>query len=152
MTVSLLLPNITAAIDDISVAGVVIKNYSGIAASWISQPHVMYPNPEGFITDFSIEFATLLRGASAPQDATYTLNYRYLGSEVGDLSQMPQEYSEMIAKVVLILNAFMGVDAPYSGLVEMEVTGVTVGARSDPAGNMFHGADIALRITEMQNV
>lgn len=151
MTVSLLLTSITGAIDNINVSGVVIKNYNGVAASWQSQPNVLYPNPEGFITDFALSFPTNLRGASAPQDVAYTLNYRFLGSEVGDLSQMPNEYSLMIDKLVLILNALQGVDAPYSGLVEMEVVGVTVGARADPAGNIFHGADIALRITEMQN-
>ena len=151
MTVSLLLTSITGAIDDISVSGVVIKNYNGVAAAWQSQPNVMYPNPEGFISDFELTFPSLLRGASAPQDVHYTLNYRFLGSAVGDLSQMAQEYSEVITKTVLILNAFQGVAAPYSGKVEMEVIDVSVGARSDPAGNIYHGADIALRISEMQN-
>jgi len=151
VAISLLLPSITAAIDNISVSGVVIKNYDGIAANWQSQPHVMYPNPEGFIVDFNVDFPSLLRGSSAPQDISYTLNYRYLGSEVGDLSQMPKEYGEMIDKLALILNALLGTDAPYSGKVEMQVYSVSVGARSDPVGNMYHGADIALRITEMQN-
>ena len=151
MTVSLLLADITDAIKDINISGVVVVDYDGIAASWQSQPHVLYPNPEGFIADFGLVFPTVLRGASAPQDVSYTLNYRYLGSEVGDLSQMPQEYGEMMEKVVLILNALQAVDYPYSGKVKMEVIDVSVGARSDPAGNTFHGADIALRITEMQN-
>lgn len=151
MTFALLLPSVTAAIDDISVSGVTIKNYSGIAGSWISQPHVMYPNPEGFIDDFSLEFQSLLRGSNAPVDVSYTLNYRYLGSEVGDLSQMPQEYSEMIAKVVLIINALMATDAPYSGKVDLQIVSVSVGARSDPVGNIFHGADLAFKVMELQN-
>ena len=151
MSISLNLSNITAAIKNISVTGVTIKDYSGIAASWQSLPNVLYPNPEGFITNFTLDYQTVLRGGTAPVDVSYTLNYRYLGPEIGDLSQMPKEYSEMIVDLVLILNAMITTDAPYAGTVEMEVSTVLVGARSDPVGNVYHGADIALNITEMQN-
>jgi len=151
MTISLVLTSITGAIKNLTITGVTVKDYNGIAASWQSQPNVLYPNPEGFITDFSLTFPTLMRGASADADVHYTLHYRFLGSEVGDLSQMPQEYGEMVTKVTAILNKLLATDAPYAGTVEMEVADVSIGARADPAGNMYHGADIALRITEMQN-
>ena len=151
MTISLLLPSITGAIDDISVTGVVIKNYNGIVAAWQSQPNVLYMLPDNPITGFSIEFVSLLRGGNAPQDVSYTLNYRFLGSEIGDLSNFSKEYSNSFDKVVLIVNAMMAVPAPVSGKVEMTLGAVTLGPRNDPAGNMYHGADIALNITEMQN-
>jgi len=154
MSISLLLPQIIAAIDDITITGdsdVVIKNYDGIAANWQSQPKVLYPVPEGFITDFDIDFKTLLRGDEAPQDVSYTLHYQYLHVEVGDLSQFAKEWGDTLVNAVYIVNAFMGVSEPYSGAVDMEVVDVSFGPRNDPAGNMYHGADIAVRIMEMQN-
>lgn len=84
-------------------------------------------------------------------DVSYTLNYRYLGSQIGDLSQMPKQYGEMIEKVSDIIEKMISTDTPYAGTVEMEVVNVSVGARIDPAGNSYHGADIALKVTEMQN-
>ena len=151
MTISLLLPSITAAIDDISVSGVTIKDYDGVVANWSSQPNVLYPDPENFITDWSIEYAAFNRGSSAPMNVNYTLNYRFLGEMVGDVSQFPTGYSNMITKLILILNAMIGEDDPYSGAVDMEVYSVLIGPRDDPAGNQYFGADIALRIMEMQN-
>ena len=151
MAISLLLPNITAAIDDISITGVVVKNYDGIVANWQSHPMVLYPDPLGFITDFSIDFKTLLRGSIAPQDISYTLHYRYLHTEVGDLSQFAKQYGDMITKVVAILNAILAVSEPYSGAVDMEVVDLAVGPREDPAGNMYHGAKYIHRFEEEQN-
>ena len=153
MSVSLLLPDITAAIASIVISGVTIKDYDGIAANWQSTARVLYPNPEGFITDFAPEYFTLMRGASAPMDAVYTLNYRYLDTAIGDLANLPYSYGQMIDKVMVIVAKLLETDTPYSGRVEMELKAIqSVGAKADPAGNMYHGADIALLIREMQNV
>ncbi len=151
MTITLQLASITDAIKDLSITGVTVKDYDGIAASWQSQPNVLYPNPEGFITEFSLDYKSLPRGASADVDISYTLNYRFLGTLVGDLSHMPQAYGEMIDKVADILEVLITNHAPYAGTVDLEVGNISVGARSDPAGNIYHGADIALLVTEMQN-
>ena len=151
MTISILLPDITDAIKDINISGVTVKDYDGIAASWQSMPNVLYPNPEGFLSDFALEYPTVLRGGSSPVDISYTLNYRFLGVEIGDLSQMPTQYAAMIEKVLAIIAAMISTDSPYSGRAEMEVVSVSVGARADPVGNAYHGADISLKVTEMQN-
>lgn len=150
MTVSLLLSSITGAIADLSIQDVTIKDHDGIAASWVSTPNVLYPNPEGFITNFRVEYDTLLRG-DAPLWVLYTLNYRFLGTQLGDLATLPVAYTAMIEKVARVAAALIMEDAPYSGKVEMEVASIVVGARVDPAGNQFHGADIALNVKEMQN-
>jgi len=151
VTISLLLSNITNAIANISITGVTVKDADEIAGSWQSLPNVLYPNPEGFITNFTLEYPTMLRGANADVDVSYTLNYRFLSSAIGDLGNLPKQYGDLVAKVSSILEAMMSNDMPYSGLVEMEVGGITIGARADPVGNMYNGADIALNVTEMQN-
>jgi len=54
MAITMLLPNITDAISSLDVSGVVIKDVNEMAASWVSQPNVLYANPEGFITNFIV--------------------------------------------------------------------------------------------------
>jgi hypothetical protein len=151
MTISLLLPSVAGAIANLTATGVTFKNYNGVVASWQSQPNVLYPNPEGFITGFVVTNLSFPRGASEQCDISYTLNYRFLGTQIGDLANLPAEYGAMIDKLMLVLAALITAHAPYSGAVDMTVGDISVGARSDPAGNLYHGADIALNITEMQN-
>lgn len=151
MSVSLLLTSITDAISQLSISGVTIRDYDGITGSWKSTANVLYPNPEGFITNFSVTYPTVLRGAAAPADVRYTLNYRFLGTQLGDIGGMAKAYADMVDKVALVAAKMIETDAPYSGRVEMQLAGVTIGARTDPAGNVYHGADIALNVMEMQN-
>lgn len=151
MTISSLLSNITDAIATISVSGVTIRDKDELTGSFVAKPNTLFPNPEGFITDFSLDYESFTRGASALVNINYTLNYRFIGTAIGDLGTMGAAYNDMINKVVLIINAMISTTAPYDGKVDMELRGVTIGAREDPAGNVYHGADIALRISEMQN-
>ena len=151
MTISLLMPSITDAISQVTVSGVSMKDADEISASFAGKSNVFYPNPEGFITGFRVANLTFPRGASEKADVSYTLNYRFLGTQIGDLGNMPKAYGDMLDKLMTLLNAILATDAPYSGAVDMTVGNISVGARSDPAGNMYHGADVALNITEMQN-
>ena len=151
MTVSLLLANIADSISQISVSGVTVKDVDQIMPTWESTPNVLYPKPDGWISNFNVDFKSILQGTSAAMDIGYTLTYRFLGTEVGDLSTFPVAYANIVTKLVLILNALLALDAPYSGRVELIVGGVNIGPMIDPAGNQFHGADITLNIKEMQN-
>lgn len=153
MSVSLYLQSITNAIAAISVSGVTVKDSDEIIASWVGTPNILYPNPndDGFITNFRIQYDSIMQGADAPMTIGYTLNYRFLGTQIGDLATFPAEYANIVAKVAVIVNALIAVPAPYSGRVELRIGGVAVGAKADPVGNMYHGADFALNITEMQN-
>lgn len=151
MAISSLLADITEAISELSIDGVTVKDTNQIAASWVSLPNVLYPNPEEFITNFQLQYQSMPRGAEAKVDIRYTLNYRFLGTQIGDMGNLGKAYASMIGKVLLIIAAMMETTSPYDGRVDMELANVTVGARVDPAGNGFHGADIALNIVEMQN-
>jgi hypothetical protein len=151
MTVSLKLASIADAISAISISGVTVKDKDQIAASWVSTPNVLYPNPDGWITNFSLDYVALMQGTTAPMDISYTLNYRFLGVQVGDLSIFPTAYSSLVDKLILIVNAVIAVPAPYSGTVELKLGNINIGARTDPTGNNFFGADLSFLITEQQN-
>lgn len=148
---NLMLTNITDAIAAISVSGVTIKDVDQISGAWNAQPNVLFPNPDAFISGFTIEYDALMQGSTAPMTITYTLSYRFLSVQIGDISAFPASYNQLVGKVTAIINAFVSVFAPYSGRVEMVVSGVSLGARQDPAGNNYFGADILLNITEMHN-
>lgn len=150
MTIALYLTDITDAIRQLSISGVTVRDYNEVVSSWRSMPHVLYPNPENFLVITGVSYPSLLQGGNAPVDLSYTLNYRYLATQIsGDGNVIG--WDGMIEKIKLIVAALLEVDSPYSGRVEMRLGSVSVGAKEDPAGNMYHGADIALSITEMQN-
>lgn len=153
MTVSLLFGSIADSIASISVSGVTIKDRDQIVANWEAQPNVLYPNPNdpGWITDFSIQYDTLLQGTNASMTIIYTLHYRFLGTLVGDMATFPTAYSGVVDKLIAIINALIAVPDPYSGRVVMTVGDISIGPKEDPAGNQYHGADFALQIRELQN-
>jgi hypothetical protein len=153
MTFSLNLGNIADAISNISVPGVTVRDKDEIAASWVSVPNVLFPNTEndGWITEFNLDYKALPRGGSAPVNVMYTLRYRFLGTQVGSIATFPDSYNDLVKKVIAIINAMVAVHDPYSGSVNMEVTSISLGPRTDPAGNNYFGADISLSIEEIQN-
>lgn len=145
------LANIATAISQLSISGVNVKNKDEVLASWIASPNVLFPNPDGWITDFNITYDALMQGTTAPLTIAYTMNYRFLGVAVGDLSTFPVSYSLLVDKVALIIDALIGLPAPYNGKIELIVGNISLGARTDPAGNNYFGADIPLSIKEMHN-
>jgi hypothetical protein len=154
MPIQSLLGNITEAISQISISGVKVKDKDEISASWVSENNVLYPRPDepGFLTNLQLTYLSIPRGEEAKVDFSYTLNYRFLSTQIGDMAGFTQAYSLLIDKTLLILAAMVKTHAPYDGRVDMEVGDLNFGAKVDPAGNSFHGVDIALNITEMQNV
>lgn len=147
---SLYLSSICTAISNLSITGVTIKDVDELAASWQSLPNVLYPNinQPGFVTGFSVEYPTVNRGTDAMMDVSYTLNYRFLGTQVGSLSNIGTAYGDALTKMLLIVASILDNASPYSGQVLMTLGEVSIGLKEDPAGNMYHGADFALNITE----
>lgn len=92
----------------------------------------------------------MLQGANAPIDISYSMNYRFLGTKIGDMN-FTQAYASVFTKMSAIIDAIIANPAPYSGRVEMKLGAWSIGAKEDPAGNQFHGADFELLITELQN-
>lgn len=153
MTATLYLSNIADAISSIIVSGVTVKDVDQLSMNWQGQANILYPNPNppGFVSNFSMVFDSILQGAESAMTIRYALNYRFLGTAIGDAGTFTQAYAGVVSKLVLIVNAILATPAPYDGRVEMVLGAVDIGAKTDPAGNQFHGADFSLLITEMQN-
>lgn len=152
MTISTLFATVTDFIENLTITGVTIKDFDELSPSWVSTPNILYPNPEGFLTDLRLEYQSFPHGADAKVNILYTLNYRFLGTQIGVGASLLTGYAAMVSKVILIINAIVTNHTAGSGAVEIELGGVTFGAREDPSGNGFHGADIAINVMEMQNV
>ena len=101
MTISSLLTTITNDIAGLSITGVTMKDYDEIVSSWKATPNVFYPNPENFITNFRIDYQSFQHGASAQVNFSYTLNYRFLGTQVGNLGNMATAYKDVVDKLLL---------------------------------------------------
>lgn len=142
---SLYLATVADAISKISISGITVKDKDQLAAAWTGQTNVLYPNPNepGWISDFSVVYNV----AGGLETAAYTLNYRFLSTQIGDLSTFPAEYSSLVDKVSSILDALMAAVESIDS-VTVRVSGVSVGARIDPSENQYHGADISLSIVE----
>jgi hypothetical protein len=152
MTISTLFATITSEIANLSITGVTIKDYDELVPSWVAIPNVLYPDIDApFLTNFAPNFQSFRRGANALVDFSYTLNYRFLGTQVGQGNSLFTGYPDMVNKVLLIINAVVTNHSYASGKANIELGPVTLGNREDPAGNQYHGADIALNVTEMQN-
>ncbi len=150
-TAALFLANITNAIAALTISGVTIKDIDEVVGSWIQTPNVLYPNMDDFVTNFAITYPTFVQDGTGPVDVDYTLNYRFLSTQVGDLATVPVQFGNIMTKAIAIANALLVVRAPYDGRILMSIGSIAVGARNDPAGNQYFGADIPLNIQEIQN-
>lgn len=152
MTFALLASNIANSISALSISGVTIKDVDEVSESWILQSNILYPNvnPPGFIVGSTPNYIAMLQGANAPIDISYSMNYRFLGTKIGDMN-FTQAYASVFTKMSAIIDAIIANPAPYSGRVEMKLGAWSIGAKEDPAGNQFHGSDFELLITELQN-
>lgn len=150
MTPSLNLANICNAIAGLSISGVTVKDVDELAESWTTEPNILYPNvnPPGFVTEFGVEAEQYVDGTIGLNSVHYTLNYRFLGTDLGE--NLKTGYLNVVNKLTLIVQAILAAPRPYSEDVEMELGNITIGPVADPAGHQFHGADFALKIVEQK--
>lgn len=150
MTFALALPTVASTIAGLTITGITIVDTNKISSSWLSQPNILYPNPinEGFITGFSIAYERYIDGTISPVQASYVLHYRFLGSQIGDLSNFSSAYGDIAAKLATIVNAIVQACGSVTD-VYIELGEVTIGNKIDPSGNQYHGADFALNVTEV---
>ena len=149
MTVSVQLATICDSIAGLTISGVTIADKDQITVSRIGQAAVLSPRPDGFISGMQLTIDSTGTGATRKATLKYTLNYRYYHCAIGNLDFA--SYSACVDKLITIINAILTNDT-VTGCVDLELAGVTdIGPVSDPAGNSFHGADIALNITEFIN-
>jgi hypothetical protein len=152
MTAPMFLTSITNAIAALSISGVTIKDVDEVAAAWTSTPKVLYPNLfEDFVTGHRVEYPTFVQDGTGPVNIFYNLNYRYLSTQVGDLATAPVQGYGLLTQTIAIADALVSVRAPYDGRVLMTYKIDSIGAKTDPVGNQYFGADIELSIQEIHN-
>lgn len=142
---------ITNSIAALTVTDVTIKDVDEIPDSIDTNDCPMvFPNPDGFVSDFELERMAMSSGASNVWDVRYTLTYRFCHSEIGTGLGLFDVYDDMVDKVQDFVDKMMVSDT-LTGAVDIEVDDIsTFGPVSDPAGKSFHGCDIALRILEFE--
>lgn len=143
---------ITNSIAAIDVLGVTIRDIDEIPeAVTPTMCPVLYPEPVGFISNFEYTRQSQGGGAVALADVTYNLTYTFLYAPVGSGRGLFDVYDDMVAKVGLILDAFIIADAATGAVDLTPDTPLNLGPVSDPAGNVFHGCQFVLNITEFVN-
>lgn len=150
-TATTYMASIVSAISQLTITGITIKDIDEVAASWVSLPKVLYPNIDDFVTNFELNYPTFVQDGTGPVDIKYSLNYRYLSTQVGDMATVAVQSNLVLAEVISIVNKMLTVRAPYDGRVLMTLGDLSIGARLDPAGNQYFGADFALNVEEIQN-
>lgn len=144
---------VAASIAALSITGVDILDIIEIPteAKKRDTPYIV-PKPDGFISGFLPERKSFGPGTVAAFDVTYTLTYRLLHSKIGTgRSGLFDTYSAVVSKAGLFLDAIIANDT-ISGAVDISPNSITnFGPVADPVGNMYHGCDIGIQVTEFVN-
>lgn len=135
----------------LSVSGVTLKALSAIPENVAPRDcPIIYPRPDGFMSDLEVEVDSF--GSSAGKKTVrYTLTYMYLHSAIGEGRGLFDVYEDMVTKATAFVDAVISNDA-IAGCVDITPTGITnFGPVADPAGGMFHGAQMPFVVTEFIN-
>ncbi len=143
---------IANSIAAISVSGVTIKDIDEIPEEVTSRDcPILIPRPDGYVSGFTYDPVTQGGGATALADVNYNLRYSFLYAPLGDGRDLMDNYSGMVTKVGLIIDALIISDA-ITGVIDLQLTDVSdFGPVADPTGNMFHGCTLTVSVLEFIN-
>lgn len=149
MTINCQIDTVSASIAALTISGVTIKSSASIPESAMMLCPILFPKPDGFVTDMEFTRESQGGNGTALMNLSYTLNYVYchapIGSGVGGIFTT---YGPLITNLALILEKIFASDT-LTGAVDITLSGVTnIGPVVDPAGNAYHGVEIALRVLE----
>jgi hypothetical protein len=149
MTINCQLDTVTNSIAALTVTGVTIKDIHDIPENAMETGPIMFPRPDGFVTDMTFTRESQGGGGTALMNLGYTLTYVYCHAPIGSGPDgLFSTYSGMITNIVLILEKIFASDN-ITGAVDMQLAGVSnIGPVQDPAGNAYHGVEITLRVLE----
>ena len=146
---SISLEQVVGAIADLDVSGVNVRDIDNIPTNAKTILPVLYPLPNGFITELTWTRESFGSDAVAAMNISYVLHYRYLHAVVGSGGGLLSVYAGMINNIVKILAALFA-DSNPSGAVDMTLVTISdIGALPDPSGELqYHGVDITIRVLE----
>ena len=149
MTINCQIDTVTNSIAAWSISGVTIRDIHDIPEDVILLGPILFPRPDGFVTDMQFTRESQGGAGTAMMNLSYTLNYVYCHTPIGSgLGGLFSTYSGLITNLALIIEKVFASDNA-SGAVDLQLAGVSnVGPVSDPSGKAYHGVEIALRITE----
>jgi len=108
---------------------------------------VMFPNPDGFISDMSLEQMSMGTGGSQKQNINYTMSWVFISTPVGAGRSLGANYDVLLADTMKIMNSFATNDK-LSGAIDIQPSISDFGLITDPVGNSFYGAIFNLRVLE----
>jgi hypothetical protein len=150
MTQSSGFATIANALTALSITGITLRDINNIPEACTLLCPVLYPKPDGFISGMEAVMPETF-GTSGAQQVTikYTLTYRYLHCPIGGaLGGLFAVYDGLIDAWVKIADAVLNVGA-LSGATNIYLAGIpTIGPVADPAGNIYHGFDVAINIEQ----
>lgn len=143
---------IADSIASISVSGVTIKDIDEIPESVSARDcPIMYPEPDGFISGLTYTRDSTGPGLVAQATVTYNMTYAFLYKPVGIGRGLFVVYNDMMTKFGLIVDAIIISDV-LNHVMDLTIGDVIqFGAVPDPAGNMFIGTRLVLKISEFVN-
>jgi hypothetical protein len=111
---------------------------------------ILYPEPLGFVTDFTVVRDSWGAPSVAKKTATYTLHYTFCYMPVGAAREL-ERYGDMVETAFAILDAVI-LNEDLAGALEFDPAGaMEFGPVPDPAGNLFLGCRFAFLVTEFIN-
>lgn len=147
MTATLSFINVATAIHGLTVSGVAILDLTNVNPSYTVQTPVFTPRPDGYISNLALSERTFGTAGAEQWTVKYDLNYRYLHVPIGarlDFAVM----SALITNVAAIGAAIMNNDTLNGAADATFGTIARVGPVTDPAGNVYHGCDIVIHVTQ----
>ena len=147
---------IASSIATLSVPGVTVLGLDEIPETVTGRDcPLMYPRPDGFMSNLRVERVSFGPASSAAKDVRYTLHYTFLLAPVGDGRGLFDVYADMVSYVLAILDAIIADDAlngTITGVIDITPQGVVrFGLVASPAGGHFHGAQLSFEVLEHVN-
>ena len=148
---ALQISTICESIAALDIDGVNILDIDRIPEQADSRRAVIFPKPDGFVTNFVMVRDSFGGGSTAEMTVTYRLNYRLCYAPISTDRGLFAVYPDMVAAAFRFLDAILAINT-MTGLVDITPFDIlSFGPVADPAGSMFHGCDIILEIKEFVN-
>jgi hypothetical protein len=152
MAIDLKLVTVTNSIAGLSISNVTVLDVDQIPpeAQNVRGP-TLFPDPDGFVTDFSVTRDAWGTGVNSKLTVSYTLNYVFAFVPSGSGRGALDQYSGMIDAWVDVMDTILGSDT-ITGCVDIAPVGVPIfGTLQDPSGGTFTGCKLAFAVTELIN-
>jgi hypothetical protein len=142
---------LATAIKGLTITGIPIRDITEIPSSGMLQCPVLIPKPDGYISNLLVTRDTYGTGGTEKLTLTYDLTYRLLYAPIG-MNLDFGTYDNFISAIASILVVLETNDV-LSGAVDIRVNTVSgIGPVNDPAGNVYHGCDFVLSVTQLCEV